>query len=1035
MALSEASRQVVSPVGCHPLAGGGQMGVLVRQRDWACTPVGPIDRWPQSLRTAVSICLESSFLMLIWWGPELVKIYNDAYIPILGSKHPRALGQRGQECWPEIWDIIGPMLNGVLSAGEATWSDDQLLMLERNGYVEECYFTFSYSPIRDESGGVGGVFTAVTETTGRVLGERRLQTLRELAAHAGDARSAEDAITAACNSLRQNRNDIPFALCYLLDADGRRARLAGCSALKPGSVASPLEIDLGGEQPASEVWPLSRCAATGEAVLVEDLVVRFPFVEDLALGDAAAALVLPVRQSGQHQPYGFLVAGVSRHRALDHDYQSFVHLVTDYLGQAITNARTYEAERQRAEALAELDRAKTAFFSNVSHELRTPLTLQLAPLEDVLAAPPTDALAAHHERLAVVHRSSLRLLKLVNTLLDFARLEAGRIQANYEPTDLSAVTVELASVFRSAIERAGLTLRVDCPPLGEPVYVDREMWEKITLNLLSNALKFTFAGEIAVSLRRDGARVELEVRDTGTGIPAEELPHLFERFYRVRGARARTHEGTGIGLALVQELARLHGGEVRVESTVGRGTRFTVALPLGSGHLPQERLGGAPTLSSTATGAAPYVEEALRWLPGCDVAGDATVAQDLGGQRLGAYGETEHKTAAQPARILLADDNADMRDYLARLLGRWWTVETVADGEAALAAARRQRPDLLLTDVMMPGLDGFQLLAAIRADAELRALPVIMLSARAGEEATVEGLAAGADDYLMKPFTARELVARVRAHLEMARVRQETAEQLRQALRLRNQTLSNVSHDLKSPLTTLKGLAQILVRHAGRPEAPDRATVAALAGRIVDSAQAMTEMIGMLEDAALLEVGHPLQLRLAPTDLLSLVREEVERLGGAPAQRRLRIEAALPALPILGDPARLRRVVANLLSNALKFSAEGTEVVAAVRGETGVDGHWAVLEVRDHGIGIPQAELQRVFERFHRGSNVADTISGTGIGLASARQIVEQHGGRITVDSREGVGSTFTVRLPAQSAMSVTSPVSRPASASAPCAP
>ena len=278
--------------------------------------------------------------------------------------------------------------------------------------------------------------------------------------------------------------------------------------------------------------------------------------------------------------------------------------------RAIANARAYEEERKRAEALAEIDRAKTAFFSNVSHEFRTPLTLMLGPLEDELREN-----SKGRERIEIAHRNSLRLLKLVNTLLDFARIEAGRIEAVYEPTDLAAATAELASVFRSAIEKAGLRLVVDCPPLPEEVYVDREMWEKIVLNLLSNAFKFTFEGEIKVSLCLRRERVELSVSDTGAGIPAAELSHIFERFHRVRGTDSRTHEGTGIGLSLVQELAKIHGGGVQVRSVEGQGATFTVTIPTGHAHLPKERLGGTRSLMSTSLGATPFVEEALRWLP------------------------------------------------------------------------------------------------------------------------------------------------------------------------------------------------------------------------------------------------------------------------------------------------------------------------------------------------------------------------------------------------------------------------------------
>ena len=304
------------------------------------------------------------------------------------------------------------------------------------------------------------------------------------------------------------------------------------------------------------------------------------------------------------------------------------------------------------------------------------------------------------------------------------------------------------------------------------------MWEKVVLNLLSNAFKFTFEGEIEVSLRTAGATVEMTVRDTGTGIPAEEIPRLFERFHRVKGARGRSYEGSGIGLALVQELVKLHGGSVRVESEVDHGSKFTVTLPLGKDHLPADRIGGARTLASTGLGGDAYVQEALRWLPE-----QQGVAKDI---RIGPLllpsdpSPNPRRNDEPSSRILLADDNTDMREYVQRLLREQYEVVSVADGEAALKSARERRPDLILSDIMMPQMDGFELLRTVRSRKELEGVPVILLSARAGEESRIEGLDAGADDYLVKPFSARELLARVGAHLAMARLRREATQRERE---------------------------------------------------------------------------------------------------------------------------------------------------------------------------------------------------------------------------------------------------------------
>jgi len=1051
----------------------------------------------------------------------------------------------------------------------------------------------------------------------------------------------------------------------------------------------------------------------------------------------------------------------------------------------------------------------------------------LGPIEDALADR-ADALApSQRERLDIAHRNSLRLLKLVNTLLDFSRIEAGSARAAYEPVDLAAYTVELVSGFRSAVERAGLRLLVNCAALSAPVYVDPDMWEKIVLNLLSNAVKFTFEGEIAVTLRQVGDGAELEVRDTGTGIPAAEIPHLFERFHRVRGAQARTHEGTGIGLALVQELARLHGGTVRVASALGVGTTFTVALPLGAAHLPADRVVDAPAARPMAPGSPSYVEEALRWLP--DIPDTSDVSPSWNDARLNPDGGQDGLEAEPTVRILLADDNADMRDYLARLLGVRYSVRAVADGEAALEAALAWAPDLVLSDVMMPRLDGIGLLRALRAAPQTRTTPVILLSARAGEDAAVEGLDAGADDYLVKPFAARELLARVRTHVELARLRARMAEdrahllaqataarleattrarklgatieamvdgvaiydtdgrvqqvnaalralmgwdvdpnfatltlaeraarqvvrdedgqlipidalpplraargdvltgaravdmrihtvdgrmiqlstsaapvrdedgrivgavavyhdvterrrleravaverrqlhdlfmqapamiallagpdhvfevanawyqrgsgrsaadligrsvraafpefagqgyyelldevyrsgmpfvgaeipvrldrtgdglledthftftyqpvvgvddtvesimvlavdvteqvrarrraeslaaelgaerdRLRQVLdalpagvviadvagqfsvsneaaatifgpglpgrpvplgereaydtygcrrpdgapypsdelplqramwrgemvrgeqfltraaatgqditvlanaaplcgpdgtivgavgvfqditalkdleRAREEFLSSASHDLKAPLTSIRGQAQLAQRRLSRIDTPETAAVARQLALIDAGTGQMLALINELVDVTRTDLGGGLDLDRRMVDLVALARGVVAQQTDL-TTHRIVVDTVLPALEAAVDVVRIERVVTNLVSNAVKYSPDGGDITVTVAREDDM----AVIVVSDHGLGIPADDAPRVFERFHRAANVAGRIAGTGIGLASVRQIVERHGGRIAVESAEGVGSTFTVRLP-----------------------
>ncbi|HEU5228572.1 MAG TPA: ATP-binding protein [Ktedonobacteraceae bacterium] len=756
------------------LAGGGEMGARIRSMDWSATPLGPVESWPQSLKTIVRIMLTSRQPIWIGWGPQLIKLYNDPYKAIVGGKHPEALGQPASVVWHEIWDDLEPRLRTALQENEGTYDESLLLIMERYGYPEETYYTFSYSPVPGDYGGVGGIICANTDDTQRIIGERQVKLLRTLAAETTDTRTIADAYCLIAKSLEHNPSDLPFAMIYLLDQERQGVYLAGTAGIERGHRAVPETAALN----AHTVWPFADVIKNQRLYVISDLEGKF---DDLPTGTwkrpPYQAVAVPIAPPGQTGKAGILIVGLNPFRLFDEGYQGFINLVAGQIAASIANAQAYEEERKRAEALAEIDQAKTQFFSNVSHEFRTPLTLMLGPIEDILAEKSTLS-KEQYERMEILHRNALRLLKLVNTLLDFSRIEAGRMQAVYEPTDLATLTANLASNFRAAIEKAGMQLLVDCSQLAEPVYVDREMWEKIVLNLLSNAFRYTLKGKITVQLRQKGAAVELSVTDTGVGIPVEELPHMFERFHRVKGTEGRTYEGTGIGLSLVQELVKLHGGTISVKSTVGKGSTFVVSLPLGAAHLPQEHIAARQLDSANASEINIYVDEILRLLTRYE-----NIADSISDGSIASNSEQplQREEKRQVARILLADDNADMREYVSRLLANRYELRAVADGRAALEAMKEYQPDLVVTDIMMPGMDGFELLQALRSNPQTNTLPVIMLSARAGEEASIEGMEAGADDYLSKPFSARELIARVGAHLEMARIRKEAEARIKES--------------------------------------------------------------------------------------------------------------------------------------------------------------------------------------------------------------------------------------------------------------
>ena len=623
-----------------------QFGRDLAAVDWAATPLGEPESWPPSLRNIVRLQLGSRFAMWMAWGPDLTFLCNDAYRRgTLGAKYPWALGRPASEVWSEIWPDIGPRIGSVIETGVATWDEDLLLFLERSGYQEETYHTFSYSPITGDDDVITGMLCVVSEETARVIGDRRMATLRDLGTALAAATSETDVCAAAGRVLATDPHDVPFAVGYLLDVDGSRQNSRWRPGSRRGTHSPPSNSTRAPSAPRGRaVLRDRRRPGATVGARPDGRVVRAP--------DARGRP--PVRPARARRPFGFLVAGLDRYRELDDDYRGFLELVAGQIASAVTRARAFEQERRRAEALAELDRAKTTFFTNVSHELRTPLTLLLGPSSDALEDVAEPLTGSQRSRMDVVHRNAERLLKLVNTLLDFSRMQSGRVEARFEPLDLAQYTAELASMFDSAFRRAGLALDVDCVPLPERAHVDREMWAKIVLNLVSNALKATFTGGVTVGLRAVGRCGRPDGDRHRYRHPARGAARLFERFHRVSGAQLRSHEGSGIGLALVAELAAVHGGTVAVTSVPGQGSTFTVTVPIGTEHLPPDMIARRPPTSCRrcAQYGAGYLAEAARWLS------DEPAST---------------RSAASPAtapRVLVVDDNADMRKYVGRAAGR-----------------------------------------------------------------------------------------------------------------------------------------------------------------------------------------------------------------------------------------------------------------------------------------------------------------------------------------------------------------------------
>ena len=960
----------------------GEMAARIRAHHWSRTSLGPIEEWPPVLRHSASFLLSSKAQIVLFWGPDLVVLYNDAYRPVFGRKHPWALGRPACEAWSEVWDFLSPVFADIVRTGEAYSAKARPFFLERHAFSEETYFDVSYDPVRNDAGRVEGIYCIVSEVTGTVLGERRLALLRSLGTPAA-GRQMHEVATQAIDMLSHAQADVPYAVLYLQDGDHTSARAVARYGAR--SKVERMPLDLAGPHP-SPVDP-TQYVADIPASARQDLALLVPFITGTAR-------------------LGMLLAGVSRHVAFEGGYADFFNLVGSTIGAALADADAFEAERRRSAALAELDRAKTAFFSNVSHEFRTPLTLMLGPTEEALRSP---ARSLSGEDLEILHRNELRLLKLVNALLDFARIEAGRMHGSFVPTDLSSLTAELAGMFRSAFERAGLDFVVRGEPLAEPVYVDRVMWEHIVLNLVSNALKFTSDGRVEVTLRDRGDHVELSVSDTGIGIAVEHMPRLFERFHRIEGATSRTHEGSGIGLALVGDLVRLHGGAISADSAPGKGTTFRVTLRKGTDHLPADKVSRVKASAEVSTRGNMFVQEALRWLPDTKPrVAETHPLSSVDADRL------EQGTLALPSgHILIADDNADMRGYLARLLEPHWSVEMVPDGASALNAAVRRRPDLILTDVMMPRMDGFELLRRLRGDTRTSSIPVLMLSARAGEDARVEGLQHGADDYLIKPFSARELIARVTSLLTQVQARKdieeqaealaEAREEAERASRAKDEFLAMLGHELRNPLAPILTALQ-LMRLRGL-QSREQDVIERQVGNL-------SRLVDDLLDVARITRGK-VELDTRVVEMSDVVLRAMEMASPLLEQRQHQVNVSVPriGLAVNADRDRLAQVIANLLTNAAKYSDVGSHIVISAERENGT----VKVGVRDEGIGISPDMLHKIFEPFVQQSQTLDrSHGGLGLGLTIVRSLVQKHDGTVHVESDGlGRGSEFIVRLPA----------------------
>ncbi len=952
----------------------------IYEKDWSDSSLGPIENWSQSFITIITTSMGSQFPALILWGEDFITFFNAGYGTVLGEKQNWAMGKPLQEVWPEAWDSLYGMLKGVIATGIGSWAEDQIYFLHRNGFPEETYFTFSFARIIDEKGGFGGILCTAIETTQKVISERRISILRDIANNAAAKTDSKSVCRESLDVLKNIQPDIPFASIHFVSMDETTADLVGFVGLKNAEDILYLRA-------MEDNNPFVKVYKSGLPFFVED-VEKLNFQPKVVpgLNPAKNGLILPIKISASSPVIGFLFVGISPHLPFNDTYKSFLDLLEHQISAAVAGAKVQEETRNREKAMAELDEMKTNFFSNISHEFRTPLTLLLGPLEYAIAHKNGEDISLDKETFGTVYRNALRLLKLVNTLLDFSRMEAGRVQAHFEPVDIAGVTKELVSQFRSMIEKANLTVEIISDNITGSVFIDREMWEKIVLNLVSNAFKFTFEGGIKVYLKNYPKTIEFRINDTGIGISKKEITKLFTRFYRVEGARSRTFEGSGIGLALVQDMVKIHGGNIKVESSEGIGTSFIVTLPkkqINVGSFPSKKsLPAASTLLKVPV----FIAEASHW-------------NDLEPDKILRNGN-------KPI-LLIVDDNSDMREYLIKLLKQDYNLLTATNGKMALRVMQTQKPDLIISDIMMPEMNGMELLKELRSKEKTITLPIILLSARAGNEATIEGLEGGADDYLVKPFYGKELLARVKTQLNMAKLR-TSLDLERRSLASRDEFLAIASHEINTPLTPLKIQLESLTRALDSKKlasfSPERLKI--IITIFQTQVNKISHLIRDLLDVTRISNGIMI-LNKQNTDLNEIINRVIQDYSEPIRLAKCTLNLNLGNNVVgLWDKSRLEQVVTNLLTNAFKY-AGGTTIKIL----TTINNGKGFLVIADEGPGILKENFSKIFERYQR-INPSANQSGLGFGLYICKQIVESHGGLINIQSEPGSGASFLVELP-----------------------
>eukprot|EP01117_Protostelium_nocturnum_P014435 TRINITY_DN548_c0_g2_i1.p1 TRINITY_DN548_c0_g2~~TRINITY_DN548_c0_g2_i1.p1 ORF type:complete len:1148 (-),score=386.31 TRINITY_DN548_c0_g2_i1:179-3622(-) len=960
---------------------------LLVSTDWSKTSLGPLDTWPDAFRTNVILCFTSKFPMSLFLGKDLIQVYNESYVGLVPAKHPKIWATPLSEGFSEVWKELSVMINGVVESGEGIFLKDHLFLLESGDILEEGYYNFSYSPIVQDRHIVGIVDTVASSS--HVINGRRMELLRNVALKTGSIKSESEIPPLLSDLFKGNTYDISFHSLYLkkegsfqLSCSSNFDEISFPTLIKKENSSSPFE--------STFIDDVLKCVEEMNLVQMDLKPYSFP-----ACGhwnSPVNSCCMTPLLSGENNVIGVLVVGINQHLHFDQKYQGFVKVLGNQISSFVTTFKLREENLKRMNELQRLDRNRTNFYTTVPHEFRTPVTLTLGPLECLLNKEKDQFSEDQYKRVEVIYRNALKVMKLVNDILDFHELEDGKMVPKYEPLDITSITIENCSLFTPSCEKENLNLRVKCDDIKEKPFVDKEMWEKIVYNLLSNAMKFTNrGGSIEVNLYEDEDNVYFKVSDTGIGISEKDLPFVGQRFFRANEGGV---VGTGIGLSLVSELAKFHGGDLRVESELNKGTTITVHIKKGTAHLIESKKEESSKLRTISS-----ENPTRRWLT------------SLAKSKLRTSSESLSSFDQNGSKILCLFHDSNIQEHLSAALNHEYELRFTPDIPETLKRLYTDIPDLVLVDISSHPEDGFSLIESMKKDESLVNVPIIFINTRSGDH-KIESLDRGVDDCLVMPFTELELKARISTHIQNAKNQIQSKnhhKDLRQVAEFatiaKDNFLAMLAHEMRTPLAPALMLVEEMISEKVVPE-----SVLKKIKLIHQTIQSEVLLIDNLLDMVKISKSK-LALFISAVDLHNCIKISAEKVKNDLKDSGMELIWSLDAKNSIvnGDESRLNQILWNVLKNAIKFGRNGKKIKIISRNPKD-NPNTIEVEIVDYGVGLKDKQLKTIFDPMEMYEKNPYKTTGLGVGLHITQHIVEAHGGSVNAFS-DGIDKGATVRL------------------------